>query len=155
MLVGRAFADASEKHGLPSIRGMTIRTNGISPEEGQRLVLRFPSSPRRAVRPMTDRVLKSRLRHAQALGIEVRQLVGLRLSGADPQAIEIVGRLRDLSTYLRVLSEAAGSPAVAQGVYYRLADADGNVALRFGIVSGFAPPDRLVGWVRPDLLSKY
>ena len=83
-----------------------------------------------------------------ALGIEVREVVALRPS----RAVEVTGRLRDSTAYLRVLSETAGAPPVAVATYYQLADVNDRVVMRFGFVEGFAPADRLVAWVQPDLL---
>ena len=147
MLVGRAFADASRLLGLSNIRGMTIRTEGLTAEEGEELVLRL-APHRRSIGPMTSRVLTSVVGQARRLGIEVREVVALRPS----RAVEVTGRLRDSAAYLRVLSETAGAPPVAVATYYQLADVNDRAVMRFGFVEGFAPADRLVAWVQPDLL---
>lgn len=155
MYVAAAFAEASARARLPRIRGITIRTDGLSAEEGGRLTLRLRARPRPTVTTLNDRRVRALARRAASLGVEVRQLTGLRSVGAGVDAIALKGRLRNASTYLRVLSETVGSGIAGRAVYYELEDESGNMAMRFGVVNGFQGSRGLVAWVRPDLLSRY
>jgi hypothetical protein len=153
MLAGRRFADAAVRRGLPRIRGITVRTAGLSNEDGRELIVRLIAA-REPPRPLTKERLDLLVHRARALGIEVRRIVGVQLFGSSPEAVEITGRVAKPSSYLQILSETASSPPVVRGIYYRLENAVGRPVIRFGIAEGIARSDRLVAWVHPDLLSR-
>jgi hypothetical protein len=155
-LVGSAFADASARRGLPKIGSLTIRVPGLPVAEGSRLVLRLPPTAAAASSGGLSRgALAAIVGAARARGIEARRLVAFRLAAQAPEAVELTGRFRHpATTYLRVLSETAAAPVAGMGAYYELADESGAPVLRFGIVNGLAQRDRLVAWVRPDVLKR-
>jgi hypothetical protein len=150
LLVGRTFAEAAARRGLPRIGVLVVVTRGIPKGEGRRLVARMrllqsrPSVPRSPLGLLPRRRTRS---------VELRHLVAFRLLGRRPEAVEVSGTLRAPAAYLRVLSTIAGARPVGRGAYYELSGTHGKVLMRFGLVNGLAPKDRLVGWVSPSLLK--
>jgi hypothetical protein len=86
-------------------------------------------------------------------GLSLHHIVAFGVTARRPEAAEIEGTMRNPSQYLRVLSVIAGARPVGRGAYYELQDEHGKVMMRFGLVNGLAPRDRLVAWVRPTLLA--
>jgi hypothetical protein len=153
LVVARAFADAVASDGVPRIRAVTVVTRGIPAGEGRRLVIRLPVAQRvPAKRPAAARALVARPR---LRSLVLRRVVAFRIQGHRADAAEVRGTLSDPSQYLRVLSTIAGATPAGRGAYYELDDVHGKALMRFGLVNGLAPRDRLVAWVRPSLLRRW
>ena len=151
ILIGRAFASASERGGLPAIRRLSVVTAGISEAEGRRVVVRLRSA-RPQVRSLSHPAVLALAARARADGVQLNRLVLLHVGRSRAEAVASTGVVRRPSDYLRILTRTATAPPTGLGAYYELRGPDGSVVLRFGLVNGVAPRERLVGWVRPDLL---
>lgn len=150
LLVGRAFSDARSRAGLPGVGSITVLTPGIPATEGRRLVVRVPALQRG--NPVASRAMALVARPFPR-GLTLRHVLAFGVTARRPEAAEVQGTIRTPSQYLRILSVIAGARPVGRGAYYELDDGHGTVLMRFGLVNGLAPKDRLVGWVRPALLA--
>ena len=151
ILIGRAFANASEERGLPVIRTVSVVTPGIQPAEGRRMAVRLRAA-RPRVQGLSHQALLTLAARARTDGVDLRRLVLLHLGGTPAEAVAGAGVVRRPAQYLRILTRTATAPPTGLGAYYELRDASGAVAFRFGLVNGVAPRSRLVAWVRPQLL---
>jgi hypothetical protein len=152
LLVGSAFANSAERRNRPNAESITVITPGLPVAEGRRLAVRFPGAPRP---PVLARLSPALVARQQPQGLVLRRVVAFRVSGKQPDAVEVTGTLRAPSDYLRVLSTIAAAPPVGRGAYYELSDAHEKVLMRFGMVNDLAPGDRLVAWVSPALLERW